>query len=75
VYFKAGSEILPVRSGAGKPSALTLSKLYARQEMSQEPYHTGRGKALSMPFLCTLKLEVKFFQCVAVRANQAHYAL
>jgi hypothetical protein len=23
-----------------------------------------RGKALSVPFLCVLKLEVKFFQCV-----------
>jgi hypothetical protein len=51
VYFKAGSEILPVRSGAGIPSALTLSKLCAKQGMSQEPHHKGYGKALSVPFL------------------------
>jgi hypothetical protein len=53
VSFKAGSEILPVRSGADKPSALTLSKLCAKQGMSQEPHHTGRGKDLSMTF-CVL---------------------
>jgi hypothetical protein len=50
-----------VRSGAGKPSALTLFKLYAMQELSQGPHHRD-GKALSVPFLFTLKLEVKFFQ-------------
>jgi hypothetical protein len=29
----------------------------------------GGGKGFSAPFLCTLKLEVKFFQYVAVQPN------
>jgi hypothetical protein len=46
--FKAGSEILPVSSGAGKPKVLRLSKLDIRQARSQNLIVAG--KALSLPF-------------------------
>jgi hypothetical protein len=35
LLFKAGSEILPVHSGAGTLDVLRLSKLNARQRRSQ----------------------------------------
>jgi hypothetical protein len=37
--------------------------------MSQESSSRGGGKGFSVPFLCLSKLEVKFFQCVAVQPN------
>jgi hypothetical protein len=67
VPFKAGSEILPVRSGAGKLEALPLSKLNARERRSQE-LSSRVGKGFSVPF-CFLKLEVEFCQYVAARTS------
>jgi hypothetical protein len=32
----------------------------------------GTHKALSEPFLCIIKLEAKFFQCVAVRISSGY---
>jgi hypothetical protein len=32
----------------------------------------GAAKGFSVPFLCIVKLEVNFFQCVAVRANSRY---
>jgi hypothetical protein len=64
LLFKAGSEILPVRSGAtelGKEKPAT--------------YSSGGGKGFSVPFcffLCLSKLEVKFSQRVAVRTSSRY---
>jgi hypothetical protein len=48
--LKAGSELLPVRSGAANLLVFKLSQLYAKHKARNEPHHTGRGKALSMPY-------------------------
>jgi hypothetical protein len=67
--FKAGSEILPARSGVDKPRALTLFK--SRPGGSPKVLNIiTRGNA--KVFLCLSKLEVKFFQREAVRSNKGH---
>jgi hypothetical protein len=55
VTCKAGSELLPVRSGAAKPLSFKLSPLYAEHKVKKEgarkePHHPGRRKALSEHF-------------------------
>jgi hypothetical protein len=50
VHFKAGSELLPVRSGASNLLAFNLSTLYAEHKARNEPHHTGCRKALSVSF-------------------------
>jgi hypothetical protein len=55
VPYKAGSALLPLSSGAGKPLPFKLSTLYAEHKARKvgariEPHHPGRGKALSVHF-------------------------
>jgi hypothetical protein len=56
--FKVGRDLLPVRSGADKPRALTLSK--SSQGWSQATWNLISGGAAKL-FLCFSKLEAPFF--------------
>jgi hypothetical protein len=58
-------------AGARQAGVLTLSKMNARQRMSQEPHHPG-GAKLFLYLFVPLKLEVDFFHFAAVRANSRH---
>jgi hypothetical protein len=68
VYCKAGSEILPVRSGADEQRLLTLSK--SRPGGNLKVLNIiALGVNAAKLFLCFSKLEAKFFQREAVRAE------
>jgi hypothetical protein len=75
LIFKAGSEILPVRSGAAKLDALKAFSV-ERKEMKKPGiiFACGALKLFLFLFLF-LKLEVIFFQCVAVRPISMHLGL
>jgi hypothetical protein len=51
VPFKAGSELLPVRSDATKLLAFKLSPFYAEHKARNEPNYPVYGKALSVLFV------------------------
>jgi hypothetical protein len=68
VPFKTGSEMLPACSGAVELKVLKVLMIDARQEGARNSIAWGRQKFFCA-FLCLLKLEVKLFQCVAVRLS------
>ncbi|MDR1643979.1 MAG: hypothetical protein LBT59_30130 [Clostridiales bacterium] len=68
VLFKAGSAILPVRSGAAELGTKdSLGCMLGKEEVRNIIVCMRQSSfcAFSVP----LKLEVKFFQCAAVRLN------
>jgi hypothetical protein len=65
--FKAGSELIPVRSAAAKLDALKAFSIEnARQGKAMSIFIRSEVK-LFLCLFCLSKLEVNFFQCVAVR--------
>jgi hypothetical protein len=63
--LKAGSELLPVRSGAAKLLSFKFS-VYTKHKAWNEPHYPGRGKALSISFL-SFKAGRELLPGVAVR--------
>jgi hypothetical protein len=66
VTCKAGSERLPVRSGAAKLLVFKLSMFYAKRDARKEgarkePHHPGCRKALSVS--CKAGSKLSFFRC------------